>query len=178
MSFKNILNEHDKWDAYKHYSCVLQFLWEKYTKANGLAIGGSVGSIILIMQIIVFGFSGKNIPLSNLENITISLLFATLSLSIAALWRFTTQYMMEKEVYGNPELIKWYFTVSEIPPTPWAIDDKKTVFGVKVSDYVETVHKLCPFLVLFLLIISWSFFLFFLHDNINAIVGVVDRTEQ
>lgn len=98
--------------VYFHYAEILQYLWDKYVQTVNAMIGGAGATIFIVVQIMIsetrIGIDGSAKP----DLIIYSLIAGLLSLMFAAAWRVTTQFKMEKEVFGSPSLTQWYFDIS------------------------------------------------------------------
>ena len=92
------------------YSTRLCFLWEQYIKVvhlNVILAGATIGLIANMTFL-----SEDMEKLKYLDLLQISLAFAGLSGFAALVWRFCAQVMMERQVYGNIRLARWYFKMN------------------------------------------------------------------
>lgn len=136
-------------DSDAHYSLVYQFLWSKYSQAVGFIVTGAAGSVLAGLQIIT---SDTNLGIENAESsfwILVSLSVGMLALALSMLWRLTTQFMMEKEVFGSKKSALEYHRRAELPVTAWALKPK-------TSNAIEAAHRVLPFACIFLVLATWT----------------------
>lgn len=92
------------------YSDRLRFLWEQYIKVVQLNIVLAGATIGLIANLSLLRSSTND--LIGLDWLQASLVLAGISGLGALVWRFCAQVQMERQVYGNVKVARWYFRIN------------------------------------------------------------------
>lgn len=153
----------DRSEINKYYRDSLKFLWEQYLKFLHLGIIFSGVTIGTILKEVLFSKQDtiNDDIVQNIFLIKISLIVATLAGLFFILCRWSSQILMERQIYGDSKKAKKYFLKTDtILPSAlkfkiifsFNVDMKKTLYIISILNeiflYVGTLFMLGSWCIL------------------------------
>jgi hypothetical protein len=144
-----------------HYSNSLKFLWEQYLKFIHLGIIFSGITIGIILKEILFTKQNElnQTIINNIFIIKISLLLAALAGLSFILCRWSSQILMERQIYGDSKKAKKYFLkTNTILPSALEL---KMIFKLNVDMknflyFISILNEIFLYVGTLLMLSSWS----------------------
>ncbi len=160
MLKKNTINDIDK-----YYGESLKFLWEQYLKFVNFGIVLSGITIGIIIKEIVFTKKDNlsQIIVENFLLIKISLFIAALAGLFFILCRWSSQIIMERQIYGDIKKAKQYFEKTDTI-LPSALELKIVLnFNVNMKRFfnlISIANEIFLYSATILMLISWSILIY------------------